>query len=421
MQRILIVIVGGMVGTFIRLGASSTAYAAFANYNSVLVGEQAAGMGGAYTALFDDPSAVSFYNPAAIARMEGNSFSATANVYAKYDSQFGSESNLDSAALRVNQGSFIPIPSSSGLLYSFRNFATGISIISPDYETFAGAVSTDTSTTSTINYRDQSLWVGGSLALNFTENTSGGVTFYYTSRTFNRTVIDRVDNGGNVDLTSEETFFTNNSLVTIFGYFHRLSPNWNLGLSYRAPSVEISGKGSYYRTVVLSGGGSPPLINLSSVSSDSNIPDRANFGLSYKGFSDLVLSCDLSYHGVAHYRALKGVSGSELIRHQPTFNVSVGANYNVTRYLDFRVGAYTNNSSHETPAAEPTGRRGDSIDMWGFSTNVAIRTQDNSRVTLGGYYTGGKGETVQEVGGNYVRLAKSLQVFNFLVGTSFSY
>ena len=77
-------------------------YASFANYNSVLIGERAAGMGGAFTALSNDPAGCSFYNPATLTRMKGNKLSASVNLFNKYDTSFGDQSDFGSAALRVN-------------------------------------------------------------------------------------------------------------------------------------------------------------------------------------------------------------------------------------------------------------------------------------------------------------------------------
>ena len=227
-------------------------HAAYSNYNSILIGERAAGMGGAFTALSDDASACSFYNPAAIARMEGASLSATANVYAKFDTSFGDQSELSSAPLRLNQGSIVPIPASSGSVYTFRNFAAGISIIFPDTELYAGEIRSTSDSTSTLNLRDQSLWVGGSLALNLTDQDAIGLSIYYTSRTFTRTLIDRIDPGtGDPNVTTEESFFSNNSLIYILGYWRELNPNWSLGASVRVPSVEINGRGTFFRSTVL--------------------------------------------------------------------------------------------------------------------------------------------------------------------------
>ncbi|MBK7891161.1 MAG: hypothetical protein IPJ84_10045 [Bdellovibrionales bacterium] len=48
------------------ISLSHRASAAFGNYNSMLIGENAAGLGGAFTALYKDSSAVTFYNPAGL-------------------------------------------------------------------------------------------------------------------------------------------------------------------------------------------------------------------------------------------------------------------------------------------------------------------------------------------------------------------
>lgn len=50
------------------------------HYNNILVGDRAAGMGGAYTAISDDPSGL-YYNPAGIVFAPGRSFSASVNAF----------------------------------------------------------------------------------------------------------------------------------------------------------------------------------------------------------------------------------------------------------------------------------------------------------------------------------------------------
>jgi long-subunit fatty acid transport protein len=50
------------------------------HFKNTLIGDRAATMGGAYTAIADDASG-SFYNPAGLALAQGNSLSGSANVY----------------------------------------------------------------------------------------------------------------------------------------------------------------------------------------------------------------------------------------------------------------------------------------------------------------------------------------------------
>src|SRR5262245_15605639 len=102
----------------LALGAS-TASADYRNYNSILHGEEAAGLGGAYTAFVGDPAGSPYYNPASLSRMQGNTLSAAVNVYSKNDTQFGDLGTANQAPLRVNRGSILPIPAASGTIYTF--------------------------------------------------------------------------------------------------------------------------------------------------------------------------------------------------------------------------------------------------------------------------------------------------------------
>ncbi|MBK8202896.1 MAG: hypothetical protein IPK68_11425 [Bdellovibrionales bacterium] len=111
-------------------------------------------------------------------------------------------------------------------------------------------------------------------------------------------------------------------------------------------------------------------------------------------------------------------SGGDRIRHREIWNIALGGEYFVQPWAALRVGLYTNLSSH--PEIDDVNQRqGDHLDMWGFSTNVAFFTTGRSTMTLGGYYSGGKGESTQFVGQEIKEIPKSVQIFSFLVGTSF--
>jgi len=68
------IVIGSVLGILLT---APDVQGAFSNYNSILIGDQAAGMGGAYTAMSSDASAVSFYNPAGLAFLKGHSFSGS--------------------------------------------------------------------------------------------------------------------------------------------------------------------------------------------------------------------------------------------------------------------------------------------------------------------------------------------------------
>ncbi len=70
------------IGLFLMAGlcGAFTAHADDYHYREALIGERAAGMGGAYIAVADDPSGM-WYNPAGIMFSFENYFSLSANVY----------------------------------------------------------------------------------------------------------------------------------------------------------------------------------------------------------------------------------------------------------------------------------------------------------------------------------------------------
>lgn len=55
-------------------------FASWFNYNSFLIGERAAGMGGAYTAISNDPSGI-YYNPAGVAFSKGGEMNLSTTGY----------------------------------------------------------------------------------------------------------------------------------------------------------------------------------------------------------------------------------------------------------------------------------------------------------------------------------------------------
>ncbi len=399
---------------FISLLTQSS-FAAYSNYNSILIGERAAGMGGAYTALTGDPSAGAYYNPATLSRMKGTSLSTTANLYVKSDINY-SESGFLDATSRINQGSIQPVPASSGTVHTFGNFAFGISLLLPDHYVYAGHVESTTDTNSFVNINDKSLWVGGSLAMNIGPDESLGLSLYYTARTFARSVTD-LDKTNGV-LTSEEKEFKQNSLIYIFGYHKTITPNLTLGISHRFESLPINGKGSYVISTI-STSGTQNTDSAKDVHAYTLVPAKTTIGLAYKRPKQWTLSADLNFYDSARYLDLGNEAASDNIIYKPTWNLNLGAEYYYKPWLALRTGVYTNTSSHPEVSENPTKREGDHINMLGFSANVAIYTNPNTTVTLGGYYTGGSGSAHEKTGQAIKKVKKSLYSFSFLVGTSF--
>lgn len=93
------------------LSAAAPALAQPTNYDSQLIGERAAGMGGAFTALADDGSAL-FYNPAGFARIRRAGISLAANTYGYFSAvEAGAYRDADSSVDIERSGS-LTVPNS---------------------------------------------------------------------------------------------------------------------------------------------------------------------------------------------------------------------------------------------------------------------------------------------------------------------
>lgn len=396
-----------------------SSWGGFSNYNSILIGHRAAGMGGAATALKSDPGAAPFYNPANLSLMSGNTLSASVTLFNKYDTAFGRDDEFDQAPLRVNRGSITPIPSSGGTAYTFGNFAFAISIVYPDLDQYNGEIRSTPTTNSYLNIKDSSLWIGGALAVNWSRKNSFGLTMYYTSRDYARSVTDRTEEAGVTTITSEEKTFSQNSLIYILGWSHKISDTWQFGLSYRPTSLPISGQGTFFNSQISTSG-----INTSldlNTQADTKVPERISVGVGFERPKSHAFTFDVHYYGKAEYRDLKNESAGDFIRHEPIANLATGYEHYFQDWISVRFGVFSNLSSHAQVSDVPLRREPDHIDMWGFSTNIGIYTTKQSSLSLGGYYSGGKGWSVQQVGQNLERIQKTNQIFSFLVGKSFQF
>jgi long-subunit fatty acid transport protein len=396
--------------------------AAFSNYNSVLIGDMASGMGGAFTALTGDPASCSYYNPATLARMRGTNLSATANIYNKYETKIGELDDLLSASSRINQGSFRSIPAASGSIAAFGSFALGVSIIVPDYDFFSGTIPHADSSDTFLNLTDESLWSGGTVAYNITDHHAVGLTMYYTARYHQRSLVDELIRPDDTTrITTEEKTFFNNSLIYILGYHYQVDNNWSFGTSIRFPSLEVSGRGKYFRSTLDTAPAAPTTpskISSDGAKSETRIPPRYAFGVAYTEAKRRTFSLDVTVHGSEQYKDFGINIGAEHIKHNSIWNVAGGMEWYLRSWLRFRGGVFTNFSSHP-PIESAEVRKGDHIDMWGFSANLGVFTSDKVSFTFGGYYTGGTGNTVEFVGDEYRIVKKSRQIYSMLIGTAY--
>lgn len=409
--------------SLILLLMGQSAWAAFSNFNNVLIGEQASGMGGAYTAMSGDSSSSGFYNPASLVKLSGTDISASATLFNKFDTSYGHGDSLLRAGERVNRGFFRTIPSSIGNVYRWKKWAFGFSLVVPDYDFFAGNISDTQSVQGSLNYTDESLWNGvvGSYKASPTE--SFGITLYYTARSLIRSSLNRqVVSPTHEIITTEEKSLNHNALVMVLGYLWDIDPAWSLGLSVRPPGLQIHGEGSYYSTVTDTSRLPSVTRREQKVGSTTFIPPRYSLGLVHRPTARWTLSIDTTYFTGHSYRDMDVLDVSDRLQHRDVVNFALGSEYFFKRpKFALRLGAFTNRSSYQKPTGVLQERQGDALDMYGFSGNISFYVSEHSKYTLGGYYSGGNGLSVQRVGDQYLALTKNHHIFSLLVSTSYNF
>lgn len=403
--------------------ASGQAHSAFSNYNSILIGDQAAGMGGAATAVVGDPSAGAWYNPASLAALKGQAFSASVGIYKKFDILYGANDDVVNAALRANRGFFQPIPSSTGSVVRpqqiewLKDWTLTLSILVPEYDSYTGDINNANNNHSTLNLIDQSVWVGAAASRQLSLNEYFGFTVYYTARSLTQAITDRTYvSGSDYEIYTEDRSIKQNALVLIFGYLKTINENWNWGVSIRPPGLHVSGQATYYQTRILNGVNDAP-VDFPELQSKSRIPAKLNMGVAYFGQPNWTWSADISIHAPESYSDVEEPSVAQKLEHRLTTNIAVGAEYRWVEWFKLRAGIFTNFSSHPNPDPLKVHGQGDHVDQLGFAANAALKSGP-IEYTFGGYYTGGRGLSVQRYNRQFQVTDKTQNVFTMLVGTS---
>lgn len=409
---------------------SGTAFASFNNENSLLVGDRSAGMGGAATGVVGDSSGSSYYNPGTLAFLQGQAFSAAVGIYKKFDILYGEEEDFTRAPLRVNQGFFRSLPSSTSNIIRWSylpDWTLAFSVVVPDYEQFKGDLRNDPQNISTLSYTDESLWVGGSMSRKISETEGMGFTLYYTARSLTQTVSDRsMPTTAITKLFTREKTMTENALVPILGYYNQAGEKWGWGLSWRLPSMPIAARATLFEsyTEADTGGGpvAPPTnLGLADLAARVRIPMKASLGVSWRPDPTWLITSDFSLREGMSYDDLEDSQYATRINHRVVWNGAIGLEKEFADWLKIRTGVYTNFSSQPDPDPDLKRPQEDHVDMLGFSANFVFVAGQKISYTFGGYYTGGRGRSIQRIDQDYRVVPKTVHVFTMLVGTSFSF
>jgi long-chain fatty acid transport protein len=384
------------------------------HYNNMLIGDRAAGMGGAYTAVSDDATGM-YYNPAGIVFVGDKNFSASVNAFysqtKKFDNVIGDKSfERNSSALLANY---------FGIVKPFGTYKVGFSYAVPDAvsenqnQEFTNVAPGVPRLVINLSNRDSTYNVGPSIATAINDDLSMGLTLYAHQRDVQLTLNQFKEN-------SDTTYRWVNNYFTLseMGIKPILGVTWSpaekisLGFSLSKTFVLSSRSTSQQTCQDTSTGGvcfndvatpimQRPIISTGNVKRE--YPTNLAIGAAYFASKDLLVSADWTYH--------TAVSDATFGDKVATYNLALGTEYYINRKWAVRAGVYTNNANTPNIQAGVTSIE-EHINLYGLSLSLS-NFSGSSSVTVGGSVNYGSG-LAQIVDGTGVQNASTLGWLMFL-------
>ena len=378
---------------------TSPAFADEYHYNNILIGDRAAGMAGAYTAISDDPSGL-YYNPAGIVFAPGRSFSASVNAY-QYSKKTYKDVLGGNGWERVSSNL---LPNYFGVIQPLGKGKLGFSYAVPDTR-LENQAQTFNDISGTIikryvinmNDTDYTYNFGPSYAFKINDKLSVGATVYMhyrdrqlISNHFVTTTPTDYEWTNVYDSTSEW------GVKPILGVMWTPKDKLSLGLTVSKTAMLNSFRRKQITQRKLGvGNGVPEYLVLESTD-HRQFPWTTTFGAAYFPSESLLLSADISRYGETPYSlnfkdASTGANGGTLnVAQTATVNAAVGAEYYPSATIALRGGLFTNMANTPKLATGASDQL-EHIDMYGLSLSVSHFTRSSS-LTFGGSYSYGAGK-----------------------------
>jgi long-chain fatty acid transport protein len=383
------------------------------HYNNMLIGDRAAGMGGAYTAVADDATGM-YYNPAGIVYVGDKNFSASVNAYysqaKKFDNVIGNQPfERNSSALLANY---------FGIVKSLGNFKVGFSYAVPDAvsenqnQEFLGVGGDVSRLVINLSNRDSTYNLGPSFAAEIKDDLSVGLTLYAHQRNVQLVVNqyqERTD--GSYQWTNKYYKLDETGVKPVLGVswspFEKLSLGASLSRTfvlYSSSSDQVTCTDNAAASSVCINGVAVQTPTIIKFDQKREYPTHLALGAAYFANRDLLISADWSY-----YTAVTDPAFGDKVA---TYNLALGTEYYFTRKWAVRAGFYTNMANTPDIRAGITNIE-EQINLYGLSLSLT-NFSGNSAVTVGGSVNYGTGKSQITTDFNQVQNASTLGWLLFL-------
>ncbi|MCB9643703.1 MAG: hypothetical protein H6728_11575 [Myxococcales bacterium] len=361
-------------------GWGGVAHAQLLSFQDFILGQRALGMGGAFTAVADDPTA-SFYNPAGLSQLKRLQLEVSLPVYGleyrvrhKGLKLFNSDASTDIRHLTLTS-----IPASIGIATLFGPkdksgrpvWGAGLSILVPWQSKEHFEEGLDAGTAGQVMYllqrEQQVLLIGPSISRRF-GTLSLGVSLYYAHQLFNWTLSQGGTEGSckqNVCQSNEAYSListlnaVSGSLQVRLGLLWEINPAWRVGLMASLSSFRLFGLGTFrlqrHRFVVAQNSTESQLVEKENIGAFPPLPWEIRIGTAFRPNAKMLFGLDVSMYLPQEFDILDptqmNAQDVELfaypnrIRRNFIVNVNVGAEFKVTPTIPLRFGFYTNLTS----------------------------------------------------------------------------
>lgn len=366
---------------------SGIAYADVNHYKNILVGDRAATMGGAFSAVADDTSGT-YYNPSGIAFYEGGGLSATANVYhLQYSTYEKAIRNND-----WNRNSAELVPNFFGIIRTWEKHSFGASIAVPDSFTQnqdqvldnlpeMGTGDAIKRFAFNLHTQDGTYLIGPSYSYRINDNIALGLTLSYhyrKNRTLNYQTIWYTDT--DYEVSNDVIELSENGLQPKLGFLIKLTDKLSAGFvldhTYLISSNYTDQSTNKTRT------SNETTLNNLRLTNKRGTTTHIGLGTAYRPIEPLLLTMDLDFF-TAPSADIFFPSG-----YRNVFNVAIGGEYKINRKNAIRLGLFTNGSNMPEPTVNTllVSR----VDMYGLSTGYSL-TYMSTTFTFGVVYSAGSG------------------------------
>ncbi len=356
------------------------------HYNNNLIGERAAAMGGAFTALGDEPSGC-YYNPAGLVNIDDDYISLSITIF-----QLKVRDILNySGSKRLTQTAFNIIPASMGTIWSYGRHRFGFSVIVPEYDEAVvdfhdTKVSPEVHINSSLKSAEYLAGPSASFYLNDMVSLGMSLYGYYRYDKDFISVLSRMGNNFSHESTSSDRKLI--GIMPLIGVLFKPSEVVQIGASVRT-GLRVYGDVSIYNTTTTNIPGREPVsIRNVSLGEKTELPIGIRAGVALNLWKGNTLTADLSFYDPILYKSAGHVSDLN-----PVFNVNIGIEQLIGTLWALRGGLYTDfTSAPDVDISKPSPPP--HIDMFGAAIGVGY---DGAFATTTAGFNGGwgSGETAR--------------------------